>query len=305
MRLAIAADYDDPAGVACLLRRQECLLENNNEAPSDSRRGDVSGNAQILIIDDTPDMLASVMASLRGEGWRVSLATSGQSGFHRAQALLPDLILLDVRMPGMDGFATCRLLKESARTRAIPVIYLTVDTDSEVLLEGLRNGGVDYITKPCMHAELLARVRIHLQAGKRAAVPDTVPMPLLSDGEVMLKAAIRLISDQLSDPPSLVELAAKVGTHDKKLSSIFRRHLGMTVYAWIREERMRVSREWLAETHMSIEDIASQVGFHSAANFATAFRRRLGVTPSQYRQNMRHMGPGTAVEPVPGREAHQ
>lgn len=301
-----AANYGDFGGGAYLLQRQEHLLEKNYKTLNGRRRGGFLGNVQILIIDDMPDMLSSVVASLRGEGWRVSLATNGQSGFHRAQALLPDLILLDVRMPGMDGFATCRLLKESARTRAIPIIYLTVDTDSEVLLEGLRNGGVDYITKPCMHAELLARVRIHLLAGKRAAVSDAVPMPLLSDGEVMLKAALRLISDQLSDPPSLVELAAKVGTHDKKLSSIFRQHLGMTVYAWIREERMRVSREWLAETHMSIEDIASQVGFHSAANFATAFRRRLGVTPSQYRQNMRHIGPAAQrMAPAPGREAHR
>jgi transcriptional regulator GlxA family with amidase domain len=78
-----------------------------------------------------------------------------------------------------------------------------------------------------------------------------------------------------------------VGTHDKKLSTIFRQHLGMTVFAWIRDERLRRGQELLTDSRMSMQDIAEQVGFRSACNFTTAFRERTGVTPSAFRQGLR------------------
>lgn len=249
-----------------------------------------AAKAHVLVIDDMPETLQSLLSALREQHWRVSVATDGRQGFHRAQALAPDLILLDVRMPGMDGFATCRLLNESPRTHDIPIIFLTSAAAGVDRLEGLQHGAVDYVTRPCLPAEVVARVRIHLQRAVRSSVSaPSGPMPLLSQGEVMLRAAMRLIGANLAGLPPLADLARQVGTHDKKLSAIFRKHLGMTVFAWVREERLRVSREWLADSHMSIHDIAAQVGFHSAANFATAFRARMGVTPSQYRSDMQQV----------------
>jgi transcriptional regulator GlxA family with amidase domain len=92
----------------------------------------------------------------------------------------------------------------------------------------------------------------------------------------------------LEQVPSLAEVARQVGTYDKKLTRIFRRHLGMTVFAWIREERLHKSQELLADSGMGIQDIAALVGFGSACNFTTAFRRRTGLTPSEYRKRMRN-----------------
>lgn len=247
----------------------------------------------ILFIDDAPEDQRRLTALLREQQMRISIATGGRQGFHRAQALLPDLILLDVFMPGMSGFATCRLLKESSRTSGIPIIFLTSANDGDERLHGLTNGGVDYIIKPCIPAEVVARIRIHLNKvdtarGEMASTAEpSDPMPLLSQGEITLRAAMRLINNNLAALPPLTEIAHQVGTHDKKLSAVFREHLGMTVFAWVREQRLRVAREWLADTDMSIADIAAQVGFHSATNFSTAFRQRLGVTPSQYRKNLR------------------
>ena len=240
----------------------------------------------ILIIDDAPEDQGSLTALLQ-QHMRVSIATGGRQGFHRAQALLPDLILLDVFMPGMDGFATCRLLQESTRTSAIPIIFLTSASQGDQRLQGLTSGGVDYVIKPCLPAEVLARIRIHLS--KVTAMPAAEPsasMPSLSQGEITLRAAMRVINDNLATLPPLADIAHQVGTHDKRLSAIFRQHLGMTVFAWIREQRLRAAREWLACSPMSIQDIAAEIGFHSAANFATAFRKRMGVTPSQYRTNL-------------------
>lgn len=247
--------------------------------------------AHILIIDDRPDTLQSLSSELQNQGWHVSVATQGKQGFHRAQALEPDLILLDVGMPDMDGFAIARLLMESSRTQDIPIIFLTGSDAGEQRLEGLELGAVDYVSKPFLPAEVVARIRIHLQRVQPAPEePPDGPMPLLSDGQVTLRAAMRWINANLADLPSLTVIAQQVGTHDKKLSAIFRKHLGMTVFAWVREERLRVAGEWLADSHMSVQDIALQVGFHSAANFATAFRKRMGVTPSEYRASLPQSG---------------
>ncbi|UPG89423.1 DNA-binding response regulator [Luteibacter aegosomaticola] len=236
------------------------------------------------MIDDAPEGIRELILALRAEPYRVSLATTAEQGVQRAQALAPDLILLDVRMPGMDGFTVCRLLQEIQPARDVPILFLTAAASEEERLAGLGQGAVDYILKSCSPAELLARVRIHLRLTRRG-VPGDVPadMPMGRD-EVVLRAAMRFVSQRLAEPLGLDEIAAAVGTYDKRLSAIFRQRLGTTVFAWIREERLRKSRELLAGTSLGMQDIASTIGFRSAANFATAFRERFGVTPGDYRR---------------------
>jgi DNA-binding response OmpR family regulator len=244
-------------------------------------------NSHILVIDDAPEDIRELLQVLRTQSWRVSLATTAQQGYQRAQLLTPDLILLDVRMPGMDGFALCRLFQELPRARDTPILFLTSAATAAERLEGLNHGAVDYILKTCEPAELLARVQIHLRLARRADAPDLVTDVAPTHDEVMLRAAMRLISRRLSEPFTLEQIAADVGTYDKRLSSIFRQRLGMTVFAWIREERLRKSRELLVDTTLGMQEIAENIGFRSACNFTTAFRERLGVTPSQYRKAAR------------------
>jgi DNA-binding response OmpR family regulator len=245
----------------------------------------------ILVIDDRPEEIRAVIELFRNEQMRVSVATDMKQGYERAVALVPDLILLDVRMPNIDGLAGSRLLKESPRTRDIPIIFLSSAGAQDERLEGLLHGAVDYVLKPCLPAEVLARVRIHLRLTTRSAAPEpSTPQALLSPDEVILRAAIRFIGTNLAKLPSLAEIAHKVGTHDKKLSAIFREHLGMTVFTWIRDERLRRGRELLTDSRMSMQDIAEQVGFRSACNFTTAFRERTGVTPSAFRRGQQERG---------------
>ncbi|GGA02683.1 helix-turn-helix domain-containing protein [Dyella caseinilytica] len=249
----------------------------------------------ILVIDDRPEEIRAVTELFRNEQLRVSVATDMRQGYERAVALMPDLILLDVRMPHVDGLAGSRLLKESPRTRDIPIIFLSSAGAQDERLEGLLHGAVDYVLKPCLPAEVLARVRIHLRRAPRTVVPEpSTPPALLSPDEVILRAAMRFIGANLAKLPSLAEIAHKVGTHDKKLSAIFRQYLGMTVFAWIRDERLRRGRELLADSRMSMQDVAEQVGFRSACNFTTAFRERMGVTPSAFRQRQRERSVDTA-----------
>lgn len=243
---------------------------------------------QILVIDDSPEDVRSLLLILRAQPWRLSIAGDPRQGYQRALALRPDLIVLDVRMPGMDGFTLCRLLREAPATQRTPVIFLSSASSIEERLEGLSLGGVDYVLKPFAAEEVLARIRIHLQLAWRdqgGAAEPLEPAPAMQDpDQVMLRAAMRFIAQNLGELPSLAEIARKVGTHDKRLSGIFREHLGTTVFAYAREARLRKAQELLADSRLGVQDIAELVGFRSACNFTTAFRERQGLTPTQYRQ---------------------
>jgi signal transduction histidine kinase len=116
----------------------------------------------ILIVDDMPANLGVLTSHLERQGYIAVVAQGGEEGVERAEFVQPDLILLDVMMPGVDGFETCRRLKSSPRTRDIPVIFMTALTDTGDKLTGFAVGAVDYVTKPLNGAEVLARIETHL-----------------------------------------------------------------------------------------------------------------------------------------------
>jgi putative two-component system response regulator len=124
---------------------------------------DQPGKPVILAVDDTPDNLALISGVLK-ELYQVKVATNGKDALQIAfSANPPDLILLDVMMPGMDGFEVCRELKSDSQTRDIPVIFITAMTAVVDEKKGFELGAVDYITKPIRTPILLARVRTHLR----------------------------------------------------------------------------------------------------------------------------------------------
>ena len=117
----------------------------------------------ILIVDDTPTNLDVISEALSDAGYTVAIATSGERALKQLERRSPDLILLDVMMPGIDGFETCVRLKANPKTCDIPVIFMTALSDSDSKMKGFEVGAVDYITKPFQEREVLARVRTHLQ----------------------------------------------------------------------------------------------------------------------------------------------
>ena len=122
---------------------------------------DSESKAAVLIVDDTPTNL-EVLINCLSNDYEVFVATDGESAIAQLQHARPDLILLDVMMPGIDGFETCRRLKEEKSTSDIPVIFMTALADTVDKVEGFSVGAVDYITKPIQHEEVLARVNAHL-----------------------------------------------------------------------------------------------------------------------------------------------
>ncbi|MGQ0593443.1 MAG: sigma 54-interacting transcriptional regulator, partial [Gammaproteobacteria bacterium] len=118
--------------------------------------------ALILMVDDTPANLSVLSDLLSARGFKISVAEDGESALEQLQYVEPDLILLDVLMPHLDGFTTCRRLKERPETRDIPIIFMTALTDTAEKVKGFELGAVDYITKPFQQEEVLARVNAHL-----------------------------------------------------------------------------------------------------------------------------------------------
>jgi DNA-binding NarL/FixJ family response regulator len=124
---------------------------------------------RVLVVDDTPDTLALLTDALEEAGMTVLVALDGASAIERAQRVAPDVILLDAVMPGLDGFETCRRLKALPAVASIPVIFMTGLTETEHVVRGFQAGGVDYVTKPIVPDELIARIRVHLANARLVA----------------------------------------------------------------------------------------------------------------------------------------
>ncbi len=117
---------------------------------------------RVLVVDDSPESLAMLSDALEEAGMTVLVAVDGPGALQRVQHAAPDIILLDAVMPGMDGFETCARLKQEPAAAGVPVIFMTGLTDTEHVVRGFEAGGVDYVTKPIVPEQLIARIRAHL-----------------------------------------------------------------------------------------------------------------------------------------------
>ncbi|MDI7775658.1 DNA-binding response regulator [Asticcacaulis sp. EMRT-3] len=140
----------------------------------------------IMVVDDDGDSLDMLVSALGGAGYTAVPARDGHEALAKLATLMPDLVLLDALMPGLDGFETCRRIKAATETQHLPVVFMTGLTQTEHVLAGLKAGGVDYVTKPVVIDELLARIAIHLAnaratLGARSAL-DTAGRRLMATG---------------------------------------------------------------------------------------------------------------------------
>lgn len=120
-------------------------------------------NISVLIVDDNQENLKVISNYLLKKEYKIALATDGESAFRILESNKIDLILLDIMMPGMDGFEVCTKLKEKKETMDIPVIFLSARSETDDIVKGFQTGGVDYVTKPFNKEELYARVNTHIQ----------------------------------------------------------------------------------------------------------------------------------------------
>jgi DNA-binding NarL/FixJ family response regulator len=163
-----------------------------------------------LVVDDSPETLRLLTDALDGAGMTVMVAMDGAAAMRIVDQITPDIILLDAVMPGIDGFETCRRLKRDAGLSNVPVIFMTGLAETEHIVHGLEAGGVDYVTKPIVIEEMLARIRVHLANARMTQSAQTALdvsgrflMAVSNQGRIMWATpqAQKLLSDNLPTGP--------------------------------------------------------------------------------------------------------
>jgi DNA-binding response OmpR family regulator len=255
----------------------------------------------VLVVDDSAEIRAYVRRHLEGKvgGYRVVEAADGTEGLAKARALLPDLVLSDVMMPGMDGFALCRALKADAETDFIPVVLLTARAEAEDRLEGLGEHADDYLTKPFDVRELRARVDNLIESRQRlrqrfaagAAWPGSdgdgglhaARMEVDSAETIFLERVREHVEANLGDEDFSVEhLADAVGVSRGHLHRQLKALAGQTPSEAIRTMRLERASQLLAARAGTVSEVAYAVGYKSVAHFSNSFEKDFGCRPSVY-----------------------
>jgi CheY-like chemotaxis protein/AraC-like DNA-binding protein len=251
-----------------------------------------TGPATVLVIEDHPDMRAYVRKHLAPH-YRVIEAARGDEGLEAVRAELPDVIVCDVMMPGLDGFALCRAIKADPETDFLPIVMLTAKAGPEGRLAGLEQGADDYLTKPFVPAELLARIRNLLTSRERlkAHLIDRQPVPVrLAAPRVMPSADETLLNrlrdvldsaahDEEFDVPAL---AAGVGMSRAQLHRRLRSAFQTTPAEMIVEYRLQRAVQMLEGRAGNVSEVAYAVGFKNVSHFVRRFRERHGQTPASW-----------------------
>ena len=167
------------------------------------------GDLKVLIVDDTPANIDVLDLFLEKEGYKISVAQSGESALDLASRISPDLILLDVMMPGIDGFETCLRLKANEKTNDIPIIFITARNEPTDIVKGFSVGGVDYITKPFSQEEVCARIHLHLKLKTLMADLEAKNVKLAQLNDLKNKF-LGMASHDLRNPISTIQGFSKI-----------------------------------------------------------------------------------------------
>jgi CheY-like chemotaxis protein len=254
------------------------------EAPATDE--DAPGDrATVLVVEDDADMRRYVGQLLRPR-YRVLEAEHGREGLERTRAALPDLVVTDVMMPGLDGLQLVEHLRRAPRTEHIPVVILTARAETEDRVEGLSGGAEAYVTKPFRAAVLRAQVRslIEAQRALRAHLQSRAPEADAA-GPASFEARVRTaVARRLSDADLSVEaLAEDLGYTRRTLTRKVKDAFDQPPSALIRRMRLDRGAELLREEAGTVSEIAYAVGFNSLSYFSRRFKKHFGTSPSAYR----------------------
>jgi signal transduction histidine kinase/DNA-binding response OmpR family regulator len=248
----------------------------------------------LLLVEDNEDFRFYLKDNLQ-EYYQVAEAANGGEGWQQALALIPDLVVSDIAMPGMDGVALCRKLKGDTRTSHIPVILLTANAAAESMLEGLNTGASDYITKPFNFEILQSRIRnlITLQENIRqyfrqylAVNPREIAVTSLDEKFVV--AAIALVEQQMDNPDFSVEdMGRSLGMSRTSLYKKILALTGKSPLEFIRVLRLKRAAQLLTESQLSVSEIANEVGFNTVKYFTKYFKEEFNCLPSAYARQKR------------------
>lgn len=248
----------------------------------------------VLIVDRDVQQLRLLVFALRSNAYTVSVIENESQVYTRIFLQLPDLVLMDVHLPERHGIKTAKQLKDNSMTQGIPIIFISALAEKIDRLLGLQSGAVDYILKPYYVDEVLERVRIHIALSRRQSTADpkmpyqhaaleSIPK-MLSANTGINRVATEFIRMHISDSALKgSDVAASLGLSIHRLNMVFDAMAGMTVFEFIRQERMGMAAELLKTGSLGVADIAAEVGYANSGNFSTEFKKFWKQSPKHYR----------------------
>jgi DNA-binding response OmpR family regulator len=256
----------------------------------------------VLVIEDDPDTRELYLECLESEGFAAICAEDGHVGIRKACQTAPDLVLCDIMMPTLDGYAVLKALRQQPTMANTPFIFLTAKVTADDRAYGLELGANHYLRKPCTAETLLNTVATWLTrqphpaslapslldcdstiADTRPDNPSGQPADFFPDCP-QLASVFEFIELNYGQPIGLTEIAQAVGYSPAYLTDLSRKKTGRTVYGWLIERRMMAARTLLLETDDAIEAIAHRVGYLNICNFFRQFRQHTGLTPKAWRE---------------------
>lgn len=248
----------------------------------------------LLLVEDNAELRHFIRKTL-SENWEVAEASDGREGLAKAREILPDIIVSDVMMPEMDGYALCAELKNDELTAHIPVVLLTAKSAMDSKIRGLRTGADDYLTKPFNSGELLARLdnlaenrrllrqkysRLSAEIIAGGEVQESAAMPA-PDREFMRRFILLLEQNLSDDTIGVEELAQKMFISRVQLYRKIKALTDRNVTDFVRDYRLDRAMAMLKNREGRVQEIAARVGFGSEKYFSRAFREKFGVPPSR------------------------
>ena len=252
----------------------------------------------IMIVEDNRDVI-SYIEELLGKEYRIISASDGYDALSKANQTIPDLVITDVMMPGLDGFKLCRTIRKHELMADIPVIICSAKIEEKDRIEGLESGADYYITKPINSQELKETVkrliseRTQSHAEVRQAIQDVAegkPMTYAeTDREFIDKLNNLVKSKMMSRKIQVEDIADAIGMGKSTLNRKIRLLTGVSTSAYILQIRIEEACRLLRETDSSIGDVSVSCGFESLSYFSRVFHQNIEMTPSEYRQKERKL----------------
>ncbi len=246
----------------------------------------------ILIIEDNADMRLFIKNEFL-DHYSFSEAKNGMEGVDRAVKEIPDVIICDIMMPGIDGYEVCRKLKQDERTSHIPIIMLTAKSSEQHTIDGLESGADDYIAKPFSSAILRARIKNLINSRKllrkKFIKEPFAPIQELSPSKVderLFKKAYDIVEKNLNNPDfDVLDFARELGMSRTQLYRKINAVSGQSVKEFIRIIRLKKAAELLLKREKNISEVAFTVGFNSLWSFTSSFKEYFGISPTKYINN--------------------
>ena len=268
---------------------QEDIFETESLIPPTLKRSTKKSLPIILVVEDNPDMRTYIRHNLENE-YRIIDSEDGVDGFQRCIKVIADLVISDVMMPKMDGFALCAKLKKDERTSHIPVILLTARAAAEDKIGGLESGADDYLIKPFNARELQVRVKNLIEQRRtlrerfrNEAILHPRQIGITSTDQRFFQKASEIIENHLSDPAfDTRTFSREIGMSRMQLHRKLTALTNMAPKEFIRALRLQRAAQLLRQKFGNITEVAYEVGFSNPSYFTECFRKNFGMTPIKY-----------------------